>query len=136
MSLRLKFGTALLLAVIAVVSLWWFYGPEHLLVRVTDFATVTVDEHRVHAEAYLAHPTYYEPDAILLVIVPSEGNYLFNFGEEKFREISSKDFVRLHWGVVELTPVSKGNWFEPLPFRNLNEFRIISETGHAVIVKF
>jgi hypothetical protein len=136
MALRLKFGIPLLLAVIAVVSLWWFYGPEHLLVRITDFATVTVDEHPVHAETYIAHPTYYEADAILLVIVPAEGNYLFNFGEEKFREISSKEFVRLHWGVVHLRPVSRGNWLEPLSFRNLNEFRIISATGHAVTVKF
>jgi hypothetical protein len=102
----------------------------------TDFATVTVDEHPVHAETYIAHPTYYEADAILLVIVPAEGNYLFNFGEEKFREISSKEFVRLHWGVVHLRPVSRGNWLELLPFRNLNEFRIISATGHAVTVKF
>jgi hypothetical protein len=64
MSLRLKFGIAFLLAVVAVVSLWWFYGREHLLVRMTDFATVTVDEHAVHAETYLAHPTYYESNSL------------------------------------------------------------------------
>lgn len=136
MSLRLKLGIALLLAMVAVVSLWWFYGPEHFLVRMTKFGTVTVDNHRVHADAYIAQPTYYESDAILLVTVPDEGNYLFNFGDEKFRQISSDEFVRLHWGVVAIKPVSKGNWLEPLPFRNLNEFRIISASSHTVTVKF
>ncbi len=96
MSARLKSGVALVLIAIAVVSLWWLYGPEHWLRRVTNFAAVTVNDRPVHADTYLAQPTYYESDAILLVTVSGEGNYLFGFGEEKFREISRNEFVRLH----------------------------------------
>ncbi len=136
MSIRLKFGIALVLLAAALVLLWWFYGPEHWLRRVTDFAAVTVDDRPVHADAYIGHPTDNEADAIVLVSASGVGNYLFNFGEERFREISSNEFVRLHWGVVVFRPVSKGNWLEPLPFRNLNEFRVISASGHAVTVKF
>jgi hypothetical protein len=60
MSGRLKFGIALLLGVIAAVSLWWLYVPEHLLVRMKDIAIVTVDEDPVHVETHIANPTYYE----------------------------------------------------------------------------
>jgi hypothetical protein len=80
MSVRLKVAIALVLLAIVVVPFWWFYGPEHLFVRVADFVTVTVDDRCVRADAYIAHPTYDESDAILLVTIPGQGNYLFNFG--------------------------------------------------------
>ena len=136
MPARLKLGTALSLTVVALVWLWWSYGPEHWLRRVTDFASVTVDGRPVQAEAFLGHPTDNEAEAFLLVNVSGVGNYLFNFEDEKFREISSNEFVRLHWGAVVLRPMSKGNWLEPLPSRDLNEFRIDSSNRHAITVKF
>jgi hypothetical protein len=136
MSVRFKVVIALVVVATALVSLWWFYGPEHLLIRVREFAAVTVDDRPVHADTYIARPTYYEADDILLVAIPGQGNFLLGLGEEKFREISSSEFVRLHWGVVVLRPVSKGKWLEPLPSRNLNECRITSMSGHAVTVKF
>ena len=108
MSLRAKFGIVLLFLLLGLAALSWFYGAEHWMARMAGFATVTVDDRRVRADTYIAHPTFYESDAILLVIVPGEGNYLLNFGEEKFREIPSDEFIRLHWGVVTVSPVSKG----------------------------
>ena len=123
MSVRLKFGIALRLVAIGVASLWWFYGPQHWLRRTTDFAAVTVDGHAVYADAYLGNPTDNEAEAFLLVNVSGVGSCLFNFGEEKFREIPSNEFIRLHWGALVFRPMSKGNRLEPLPFRNLNEFR-------------
>ena len=63
MSVRLKVALALVLLAIALVALWWFFGPEHLFVRATDFVTVTVDDRRVRSDTYTAHPTYDESDA-------------------------------------------------------------------------
>ena len=100
MPVRFKVGIALVVVPTALVSLWWFYRAEHLLIRVRDFATVTVDDRPVHADTYIARPTYYEADDILLVTIPGQGNYLVGLGEEKFREISRNEFVCLHWGVL------------------------------------
>ena len=64
-----------------------------------------------------------------------EANYLLNFDDEKFRTVQTDEFVRLYWGVVFFKAVDKGNWVVPLPFQNLNEFRIPSG-DHVVTVQF
>jgi hypothetical protein len=102
---------------------------------VRSFATVTVDNHPVNAEAYLGNPTDNEAEAFLLVNINGVGNYLLNLEEETYREVSSREFVHLPGGVVIVGPISKGQWVTPLPFKNLNEFRV-SSRGQLVIVKF
>jgi hypothetical protein len=56
MTIRQKAGIALVLVFATVVLLWFSY-PEHWLKHVSKFATVTVDDRPVPAEAYLGHPT-------------------------------------------------------------------------------
>jgi hypothetical protein len=135
MTIRVKFGIALLLIIVACLSLLFFYLPEHWLRQVTNFATVTVDGSRVQADIYLGQPTTNEADAFLLVRIPSEGSFLFNLLDEDFREISSREFIRLYRGAVTIKPMSTGPWVQPLPFLNVDEFRVRSSNGHTVIVR-
>jgi hypothetical protein len=132
----MKFGIALILMAAACVSLWLFYFPEHWFWRVTNFANVTVDDRPVQADVYIGHPTYNEAEAFLLLNIQGVGTFLFNFEEETFRKVSSQDFVRLYWGALTVKPMSNGPWVQPLPFRNLNEFRVVSSNGHNVTVGF
>jgi hypothetical protein len=133
MTIRLKAGIVL---VVSTVVLLWFSYPEHWLKHVSKLATVTVDDRPVPAEAYLGHPTENEAEAFLLVNISGVGDYLFNFEEESYRQVSRSEFVRLRGGVVTFKPMSKGRWLKPLPFRNLNEFRVDSSTGQLIIVRF
>ena len=135
MPLRLKAGIALVLVFATVVLLWFSY-PEHWLTHMSKFATVMVDDHPVPAEAYLGHPTDNEAQAFLLVNISGAGDYMFNFEEESYRQVSRSEFVRLLGGVITFKPMSKGRWLAPLPFRNLNEFRVASSTGQLIIVRF
>ena len=135
MTIRLKAGIALVL-VVATVMLLWFSYPEHWLKHVSKFATVTVDDRPVPAEGYLGHPTENEAEAFLLVDISGVGDYMFNFEEESYRRVSRSEFVRLRGGVVTFKPMSKGRWLTPLPFRNLDEFRVPSSNGQLIIVRF
>ena len=135
MTVRLKAGIALVIVVAAAVLMWLWY-PEHWLKHVSKFATVTVDDRQVPAEAYLGHPTENEADAFLFVDIGGVGNYIFNFDEESYRPVSRSEFVRLRAGVVTFKPMSKGGWLSPLPFHNINEFRVASSTGHLIVVRF
>jgi hypothetical protein len=135
MTVRVKIGIAFVLIIAASVSLLIFYMPEHWL-RQVSFASVTVDDHPVQAGVYIGKPTDNEADAILLVNIQKVGSFLFNFDEEKFQEISSHQFVQLYRSALIFKPMSNGPWVEPLPSRNLNEFRVISLSGHTVIVRF
>ncbi len=126
---------AITLLGVACSLLWFWYSPEHYM-REVDFATVTVDGQLTPADEYVGHPTYDEAEAFLLVNVKGTGSYLLNFEGDTFREISSREFIRLHGCVLTLRPMSKGQWIAPLPFQNVNEFRVASSKGHLVIVKF
>jgi hypothetical protein len=135
MAVRVKFGMAVVLIMVVCVSLLVLYLPDHWLRQVTDFATVTIDGSRVQADIYLEQPTTNQADAFLLVRIPGEGSFLFNFLDEDFREISSREFIRLYRGAVTLKPMSTGPWVQPLPFLNVDEFRVRSSNGHTVIVR-
>jgi hypothetical protein len=131
----LKFGLALVLVLVTSVALLVFFVPEHWL-RAVNFATVTVDGRPIQSSIYIGHTTTNEADAFLLVRIPGEGSFLFNFLGETYREASEYEFVRLYRSAVILKPMSKGPWFEPLPSVNLNEFRIHSSRGHTIVVSF
>ena len=134
--MRLRVWTPLALTLVGVVCVLCYlrYAPAHWLPRINNFATVTIDGSRVQADVFIGHPTDNEADAFLLVHL-SGTNYLLNFDDEKFRTVRGDEFLRLHWGALFFRPVDKGNWLSPLPFQNVNEFRIANE-GHVVIVKF
>lgn len=134
MRLRLWLPVALTLGAIVCAVCVLRYAPEHWLHRVRDFGAVTVDGRPVQADVFIAHPTDNEAHAFVLVHL-SGANFLLNFDDEKFRTVQADEFIRLHWGVVFFKSVDEGNWVSPLPFQNLNEFRIPSE-GHVVTVKF
>jgi hypothetical protein len=135
MTARLKFGIALVLIVAACVSLLLFYLPGHLLWQV-DFVNVLVDGRPVQADVFIGHPTGNEAEAFVLVKTQSAGNFLFNLEEENFREVSSREFVRLYRGALTFKLMSEGPWVKPQPFRNMNEFRAVSTNGHTVTVQF
>lgn len=135
MTIRLKVGIALVLLVAVAVFVWFSY-PEHWLGHVSSFATVTVDDRPAQAKTYLGHPTDNEAEAFLLVNIDGAGDYLFNFEEQSYRQVSRSEFVRLPGGVLTFTPMSKGRWLMPLPFRNLNEFRVASPAGQLIVVRF
>lgn len=77
-----------------------------------------------------------EAEAFLLVNISGVGDYMFNFEEESYRQVSRSEFVSLRAGVVTFKPMNKGRWLTPLPFHNLNEFRVPSSTGQLIIVRF
>jgi hypothetical protein len=136
MKRRLNVGIALVVLVGTTVFLWFSYVPEHWLRHVSSFAQVTVDDRPAKAEAYLGNPTDDEAETFLLVNISGVGDYLFNFEEESYRQVSSREFVRLRGGALTLKPMNKGKWLQPLPFRNVNEFRVASPTGRLIIVRF
>jgi hypothetical protein len=133
---RLKVGAAIALILFVCVLLSFLLVPEHFLRRMNNWAVVTVDGRAVNADAYLGNPTFYESDAFVLVRIDGDGNYLFNFDGGTFREVSSYEFVPLHWGVFVFKPMSKGHWLTPLPSQGLNEFRVAVPNGHTLTVKF
>jgi hypothetical protein len=133
-TVRIKFGIGLVLIILVWLALLFFYVPENWLRQVTGFATLTVDGRQVQTDIYLGNPTTNEAEAFLLVCIPGEGSFLFNFLDEDFRELSSREFVRLYRGAITLRPMSTGPWVQPLPSLNLNEFRVKSSNGHTVII--
>jgi hypothetical protein len=132
---RLKAGAIIAVLFLVCGLVFFLLVPEHLLRRANNFAAVTLDGRSVSADAYIGNPTMYESDAFLLIRTGGNGNYLFNYGET-FRPVSSYEFVPLHWAVFLLKPMSNGPWREPLPTRNINEFRVAAPNGHTLIVRF
>jgi hypothetical protein len=132
--LKVCFICALIIAL--SIALEVFYVPNHWMREMTNFAAVTVDGRGVSADTYLGNPTTNEVDAFLLVHIPSEGNFLFNFDNEDFREIGPGEFVRVYRGAFMIRPMSRGPWFQPLPFLNVDEFRVVSGKRHTIIVRF
>jgi hypothetical protein len=123
-----------LLLALTVGAVWLIYAPAHWL---TPFAgAVTVDEHPVEADLYIGHPTNNEAEAIAFVHVSGVGDYFLDFDQEKYREASSKEFIRFKRGVWTLAPMNKGRFVPPLPFREINEFRLPPSNGHTVTVQF
>jgi hypothetical protein len=132
----LRVGAVLVAIVTSSVAILIFYVPSHWMREIRNFASVTVDGHSVIAETYIGNPTRNEADAILLVRIPGEGNFLFNFSNEDFREISGEEFVRIFRGAVTLRNMARGPWLPALPSIKINEFRVISRKRHTVIVQF
>jgi hypothetical protein len=120
-----------------ILSLWVCvgYAPAHYLHR--DFATVSVDDHAVAASVYLGHPTDMEAEAFALVRLENgEGDYLLDFDSEKTRPAKRSEYVCVPGGVWYLRSMQSGTFAEPLPPRQLNQFRLLGRNGRAVIVQF
>lgn len=125
----------LILAAVAFVMLWLIYSPEHCLRRI-DWVAVKVDDQAVPATVYLGNPTNRESEGVMLVHVPGGGNYFFSFDNEKYREASSQEFVRFYVGAWTFKSMLAGQFADPLPSQQMNEFRIASSNGHTVTVQF
>ena len=136
MSIKLRLAIALILVAAMLVALWFWYLPEHWLGQAKNFATVTVNDRPVQADTYIGNPDGNEADAFLLVRINAGANYLFNLDAETYREVSSREFVRLGRGLFVFKPVSRGKWVSPLPFRNVNEFRVKSLSDQLTVVRF
>jgi hypothetical protein len=122
-------------AAVAFVVLWLLYSPKHWLRRI-DWATVKVDDHAVPATVYTGNPIGREAEAVVLVHVPGVGNYLLSFDTEKYREASSQEFVRFYIGAWTFKSMLAGQFGDPLPSQQMNEFRVASSNGHTVVVQF
>ena len=129
-----KLVAGLLLLVLIVGGFWFFYAPTHWLKPFTG--TVSVDEHPVESDLYIGHPTDNEAEAIAFVHVPGIGDYFLDFEQEKYRAVSSREFMRFKRGVWTFAPMNQGRFVAPLPFRRLNEFHIAASNGHTVAVQF
>jgi hypothetical protein len=129
-----KYGIALVILAVAACGLWFAYAPEHWM-RQVAFGTVKVDDRPVRADVYIGNPTQSEAEAIALIHVPGVGDYFLGFGDENYREASNHEFVRLLRGAWTFKSMREGHFTTPLPFRNLNKFRVLSH-GHTVTVQF
>jgi hypothetical protein len=120
-----------------IVSLWIGsgYAPAHYLRRI-DFGRVSVDDRPVAACVYLGHPTDMEAGAFALVRLEHGGDYLLNFDSEKVRPTSESEYVRIPGGVWYLRSMQYGIFAEPLPSRELNQFRVRSSEGRVITVQF
>lgn len=94
-----------------------------------------MDEHRVDADIFIGEP-YGEAEAVALVRLKDGRDYFLDFGTEKVRPGSASEYVRLLGGVWCFRSMKEGVYREPLPFRNLNEFRIPAQGGHVISVQF
>lgn len=123
---------------VLISSLWICiaYAPAHYLGRI-DFATVTVNARPVAASVYLGHPTDMEAEAFALVrLEHGGGDYLLNFDSEKVRAANLTEYVRIPGGVWYLRSMQSGTFAEPLPPRQLNQFRVLSRDGRVITVQF
>jgi hypothetical protein len=135
MSSTKKFLIGLVLVLVICGLLWFFYAPAHWMTRV-GFATVSLDDRVVSADVYMGHPTYNEAEAYVLVHSSAAGDYFLNFEEEKYRKASTEVFLRTPWGAWTLKPMTHGPWNPPLPFLQINEFRIAASSGRVVKISF
>jgi hypothetical protein len=130
-----KYRIATLVALVFTgCGLWFAYAPSHWMTQVS-WAKVKVDGRPVEADIYIGNPTYYESDAFLLVHVPDVGDYFLSFGNENYREVSSHEFMRQPRRAWTFKSMNEGHYSEPLPSRNIDEFRLSSH-NHVVVVSF
>src|SRR4029077_3409221 len=129
---RILFAT---LGVIALGCMWIEYLPEYSYKRIT-FANVQVDGRPVKADVYRGHPTQNEAGAFALVHKPGVGDCRLNFDDALVREASKREFIRLGNGGWTLRALGEGNYSAPLPFKNFNEFRIVSPNQHVITIAF
>ncbi len=131
----MKTVVAMSLPVVVLLAFWFVYSPEHWL---SNMGTVsaTVDGHPAEAELFLGNPTHSEAEAIALFRVREGGAYLVSFDDEKYREASDSEFMRIHWGVWTYKSMRSGEFSPPLPSHGNNEFRVASSKGQLVIVRF
>ena len=122
------------LLVVGVGWFWFAFSPAHWLRRV-DLGTVRVDEHRVDADIFFGEPDG-EAEAVVLVHLKDGRDYFLYFGSETIRPASASEYVRLPGGAWCFRSMKQGLYREPLPFRNLNEFRIPAQGGHVISVQF
>jgi len=101
-----------------------------------DVVSVRVDDRPIPATMYLGKPRQSEAEAFAVVEVPGVGDYFLNFGEETFREASKHEFVALPFGAWTWRIMSHGEFGAPLPFRNVNEYRIQLSGGRVLTVAF
>jgi hypothetical protein len=128
----------LALAGVLILSLWVSvgYAPAHYLRRI-DFASVTVDDHSFEASVYLGHPTDMEAEAFALVrLEHAGGNYLLDFDSERVRPANGSEYVHIPGGVWYLRSMQSGTFTEPLPPRQMNQFRVLSRDGRIITVQF
>lgn len=125
----------LLLAIAGLVALWFFYSPDHWL-RKVQFGTVSVDDHRVQADIYFGEPPFSQAEAIALIHVQNVGDYFLDFGNEKVRQASRSEYLRLPSGVWCFKSMRDGKFNNPLPSLNMDEFRVASRNGHVVSIHF
>jgi hypothetical protein len=125
------------LAGTSLITLWIVvaYAPAHWLKKV-DFGTVRIDGRPTLASVYIGNATDSEADAIALVRVSGTGDYFLSFGEEKVRLSKEDEYVRLPGGIWSIRSIREMVFTEPLPFRQMNEFRIVSPKGSAVSIQF
>jgi hypothetical protein len=115
-------------------AFWVIYAPSHWLATFT--ASVTVDERAKEADVYIGNPTENEAEAIAFVHISAIGDYFLDFGNETFREASSREFLLFKRGVWTLAPMNSGHFISPLPSRKTNEFSFHTSNGHIVSVQF
>lgn len=126
----------MLLAALAAGCIWIFAYPTHWLRRV-DYGTVKVDDEPVTADIFFGNPDG-EADAIVLVHLKDGRDYFLDFGTEEWRQGGGSEYLRLIGGVWSFPSLRDHSRREeePLPFRNLNEFRIPASDGHEVSIQF
>jgi hypothetical protein len=129
---KLSFSVTFL---VIMIVLFLFYAPAHYMKRV-NWLTVKLDDSIVPADAYAGEPTHREAETYVLVHVPKVGNYLLNFEEEKYREVSSREFFRVRPGSWMFKSIVQGQWIKPLPSLKINQYRIATHNGHVVTVSF
>ncbi len=128
---------SLLLANVLLITLWVTiaYTPAHWLKK-ADFGSVKIDERPASASVYIGNPTDSEAEAIVLVHLAAAEDYFLSLGEEKVRVAAEHEYVRPPGGIWCFRSMRDMVFTEPLPFRNINEFRIASPKGGVVSVQF
>jgi hypothetical protein len=136
MTVRWTWKKGLLLSFLVAVGAAWYWfaiSPAHWLRRV-DYGKVKVDERLVDADIFFGNPDG-EAEAIVLVHLKDGHDYFLDFGAAKVRQAHASEYVRILSGVWCFRSMQRGLFREPLPFRNLNEFRI-AQDGHVVSMQF
>ena len=125
------------MANVALVSLWITiaYAPAHWLAK-SGPGDVKINGQRADATLYYGNPTDSEAEAVALVEIPGAGDYLLNFGSEKIRLAAKHDFIHLPGGIWVFKSLRQMNFFEPLPPREMNQFRIATPDARVIEVQF
>jgi len=125
-----------LVANVLLITLWVTigYSPAHWLKR-WDYGSVNIDGHPTPASLYIGNPSDSEAEAIVLVHVPGLADYFLSFEEEKVRVATKHEYVPLPGGVWCFRSMRNMVFTDPLPSKQINEFRIASPNG-VIAVKF